>query len=708
MGLTFLQPAFLLGALAASVPLVIHLINRQRALVQRFPAIRFLLLADKRTARKFRVHQWLLLALRMAAICLLAFALAQPRLVGSTANAALTLPPQATVLLIDNSLSMQYTDGSEPRLPRAKALTQRILHSLAPQDSALVMPLLSPSQDTAEPMRLSQDQALWQAQLDAIQPSHAAVDLTSALQRAFTLLQESPAPRRRLVFLSDLTVSDWEGFHLSRLPVVPDQVTLHFLRLGSPERDANMALTEVRITEKPFIAHTPLNVTVRVRNASAVPQRNVRVDLLLGAESIGQQLADLGPDEEVTVPFRIAAPPAGLHWGEVRLSGDAFAEDDRLFYAVRTSAPARVLVVDGDPGTSLLDSDIFYLLSALQPRGVLGYPLFYPKPITWEGLEQESLRDYQVIILCNVEALAAPIRQRLHQFVLEGGGVVFFAGNRIDATRYNAMFYGSDTVLLPLALGQPVQQPQEQPLTLAPIANVHEALSVFAGQQELLQRGKFYRYMAVEGLGITPGARALLSFSNGHPLLIEKGLGRGRVLFFTSSADRDWTDLPSRTAYVPLLHGLVAYAAQLSAATQRPEVFLPAPARLSGRAEDVGATLTIHTPDGHERLSRYAADGEQSVVAIEDLAVPGIYRLLTPVGDDLLTVQATRAESNFLKLQLADLQTRFQPLSIVLEEEALLGHSTASTALPAQELAGFLLLTLIVVLVVENLCANRF
>src|SRR5256886_6709627 len=51
MGLTFLQPAFLLGALAAAVPVIIHLIYRRRALVHRFPAVRFLLLADKRTAR---------------------------------------------------------------------------------------------------------------------------------------------------------------------------------------------------------------------------------------------------------------------------------------------------------------------------------------------------------------------------------------------------------------------------------------------------------------------------------------------------------------------------------------------------------------------------------------------------------------------------------------------------------------------------------
>ena len=82
-----------------------------------------------------------------------------------------------------------------------------------------------------------------------------------------------------------------------------------------------------------------------------------------------------------------------------------FAEDDRFYYALRTVAPVRVLVVDGDPGTSLFDSEVFYLLSALQPSGALRRPLFYPKPVTWEGLGNERLTDYQVIVLCNVEAL---------------------------------------------------------------------------------------------------------------------------------------------------------------------------------------------------------------------------------------------------------------------------------------------------------------
>ena len=707
MGLTFLQPAFLLGALAAAVPVIIHLIYRRRALVHRFPAVRFLLLADKRTARKFRLTQWLLLALRVLAILLLAFVLARPHLTGSTVQAAALVPPQATVILVDNSLSMQYRDGQETRLQRAKTLASRLVQNLAPQDSAVVLPLLTPEEAANAPVFLSHDQAALQEQLAALQPSHATVDLHSALQRAFTLLQESPTPRRRLVFLSDLTMRGWEEFHLSQLSVVPEQVTLHFIRLGGPQRDTNALLTDVRITEKPFIEHAPLDITAVVQNRSTTALRNLRVDLFIGSNAVGQQLVDLGPDEQLTVPFRIAAPSAGLHWGEVRLEGDGFAEDDRFYYALRTVTPVHVLLVDGDPGTSLFDSEIFYLLHALQPRGVLGRPLFYPKPIPWEGLEQERLSDHQVIVLCNVEALTPQVRQRLYQFVVEGGGLLFFAGNRVDPGRYNAMFYRSDTLLLPLALGQPTQRQQEQPMTIGTVHSAHEALAMFAGEEALLQRGKFYRYFTMEGLNTVPGVRVLLALQDGRPLLVDKDLGRGRVLFFATSADRDWTDLPTRTAYVPLIHGLIGYAAHLSAASQRSGAIMPESARLLGREEDDGATVTINTPDGQERLTRYTHDGTLAVAPYTSYTVPGIYRLATPAGTDFLAVNGTRAESNFEKIQAADLQTRLRPLSVVIEEEETFGQSIAGSVLPTRELASVVLLTLVVVLAVENVCANR-
>jgi hypothetical protein len=346
-------------------------------------------------------------------------------------------------------------------------------------------------------------------------------------------------------------------------------------------------------------------------------------------------------------------------------------------------------------------------MNALQPRGTLGRPLFYPKPVPWEGLGQERLSDYQVVVLCNVEDLEVQVRQRLYQFVMEGGGLLFFAGNHVDAARYNAAFFRSETPLLPLLLGQPVQHKQEQPMTLRPLPTLPEALSALAGAEALLQRSYFYRYISLETPDTMPGTQVLLTLQDGRPLLAEKTLGRGRVLFFTATADRDWTDLPTRPTYVPLMHTLVGYAAHLSTASQRPEVVLPEPLRLLGREEDEGLTVTVHTPDGYEHPLRYTREGAQTVASFRQLTIPGVYRLTTPGGADLMAVNGTRAESNFDKLSLADVQARFRPLPITLEEEEAVGHTPGEQAFPTQELAGMFLLALVAVLMVENVCANR-
>jgi len=211
----------------------------------------------------------------------------------------------------------------------------------------------------------------------------------------------------------------------------------------------------------------------------------------------------------------------------------------------------------------------------------------------------------------------------------------------------------------------------------------------------------------MDGANTVPGVRVLLALRDGSPLLVDKDLGHGRVLFFASSADRDWTDLPTRTAYVALIHGVVGYAAHLSAASQRPGVIMPEATRLLGREEDEGTNVTIRTPDGQERLTHYTHEGAMTVASYTSYTVPGIYRLTTPATTDFLAVNGTRAESNFEKIQAVELQTRLRPLSVEIEEEETLGQAVAGSALPTRELASLVLLTLVVVLAVENVCANR-
>ena len=306
---------------------------------------------------------------------------------------------------------------------------------------------------------------------------------------------------------------------------------------------------------------------------------------------------------------------------------------------------------------------------------------FYPKSIPWEGLEQERLSDYQVIALCNVEALTPQVRQRLYQFVVEGR-LFFFAGNRVDPVRYNAMFYRSDTLLLPLALGQPAQRQQEQPIAIGTVHSAHEALATFAGEEALLQRGKFYRYVTMEGANTVPGVRMLLALQDGSPLLVDKDLGRGRVLFFASSADRDWTDLPTRTAYVPLIHG--------SSRLRR--------AFVSGIAASWDHYARGHTPARtgggrwhHRHHSHARWPGTPDPLRTRwrpDSSTIHILRSLASIvwqrqqSTDFLAVNGTRAESNFEKIQATEIQTRLRPLSVVLEEEGNPGASCRRLCTP--------------------------
>ena len=158
---------------------------------------------------------------------------------------------------------------------------------------------------------------------------------------------------------------------------------------------------------------------------------------------------------------------------------------------------------------------------------------------------------------------------------------------------------------------------------------------------------------------------------------------------------------------MPLVHSLVGYAAQLSQAAQRPQVFLPGPTAVRIQGAQAGGSLTILTPDGKELLSRFAAREGVIEAPVTQYTVPGIYRLSANADTDYLAVNATRAESDFTKLQQPDLQTRWQPLSVVLEEEAALGEQADGGPLPGREIAGILLLSLVAVLMVENVCANR-
>src|SRR5688572_21779060 len=105
--MSFLTPLFLLGLAGLAIPVIIHLIQKERKNVVQFPSLMFLRRIPYQSVQRRRIRNWLLLLMRLAALALIVLAFSRP-FVRRTEIAASASGAREVVVLLDRSYSMGY------------------------------------------------------------------------------------------------------------------------------------------------------------------------------------------------------------------------------------------------------------------------------------------------------------------------------------------------------------------------------------------------------------------------------------------------------------------------------------------------------------------------------------------------------------------------------------------------------------------------
>lgn len=539
-GLSVVHAGFLAAALAVAIPIVIHLLFRQRSRTVPIGSLQFLRQVVKEHRRR-RVRQWLLLALRMLAVVLLALLFARPYV----NDAARRGRQQEIVLLIDRSASMQAASAGG-RTAFAQALVKAREELGRIDENAIVHVALFDSTAVEEiPVE----------KLTAAAPSEAATDYGLALGWAGDVLAASQRPHRQIVLYTDLQRSGLPGGRLAPLPL---GVELLVKDLGD-EIVQNVTL------ESAEAVHTELrperNVLVRaaIRNHGPATLRQTMVVGELTSPAgvlIAKTEVDIPPQGRVVVelPFEITLD--GVYYGQVRVeSPDALALDDRRFLAFEARRPERILLVDGEQGRSVYFNETYFLETALrltteETEGRLRS--FEPDRMVWEAGEGfPRLDGFRVIVLANVRRLSHVDGERLRQYVENGGKLLIFTGDR---TTRETLAPLAKHDLLP---GEVAAGPVAGPLRVDAWDESHPALACFGDpQQGDLRQIRLDQALPLQKLA--EGARPILS-SQRLVLAAERRVGSGACLYIGTTADREWTDLPRTRLYVPLVRQLMAY-----------------------------------------------------------------------------------------------------------------------------------------------------
>ncbi|MGH9173643.1 MAG: BatA domain-containing protein, partial [Vicinamibacterales bacterium] len=208
--MSFLAPLFLAGLAALAVPVLIHLIQRERKNVVRFPSLMFVRRIPYSSIRRRRIHNWALLALRLAVLALLVAAFARPFLRNTSLSAAAG-GARDVVILLDRSYSMGHGDQWD----RARRAAADAVSDLADGDRATLV-LFATAAEVA--VQGTNDRARLQSEITAAQPSAGATRYGPALKLAGSLLAGSNLPRREVIIVSDFQRSGWSPGDGLRLP----------------------------------------------------------------------------------------------------------------------------------------------------------------------------------------------------------------------------------------------------------------------------------------------------------------------------------------------------------------------------------------------------------------------------------------------------------------------------------------------------------
>ncbi|MEP6592324.1 MAG: BatA domain-containing protein, partial [Acidobacteriota bacterium] len=600
--MSFLTPLFLLGLAGLAVPIVVHLIQRERKNVVRFPSLMFLQRIPYQSVRRRRIRNWPLLLLRLAALALIVAAFARPFLRRETLAAVAAGGAREVVVVVDRSYSMGYGD----RWARAVAAARQAVDGLGPGDRASIVLFASGAEVV---LRSAADRGRLDAALATARPGPGTTRYGPALKLAGSIAGESPLPRREVILISDFQRSGWQGAEGVRLP---DGVVVTPVVIG--DRDtANVSVTPVSIQRSTFAGQERVTVTGGALNHGATAVANLPIALEIDGRPVQTEHLNLEPGGAASISFTPFSPSAQGTRGTVRIGPDALVADNAFNFVVAPRQPLRVVVAErprSDAGASL------YLSRALS----LGEdPGFAPSVTSIEGLTVEDLQRAAVVILNDapVTALAA---ERLGGFVARGGGLLVAAGEHASWPAPGTAAAAAD--VLPGAPGATVDRSQGRAGRLGSLEYGHAIFEPFrAARTGDFTAARFYRYRAVAPV---KDAQILARFDDGAPALLERRIGSGRVLLWTSSLDLEWNDLPLKAVFLPFVHRM---GADLAAYRERPlwltvgEVLEPSrPAAVPGQARAAASRMVL-TPAG----ARVALDGEGPDVL--ELQEQGFYEI---------------------------------------------------------------------------------
>lgn len=488
-------------------------------------------------------------------------------------------------IVIDGSMSMTLAGDGQTNFDAAVKEAEKIVTDAGGGTSfSLILGAPVPQAVIAQPLV---NRAEVRAALSGLRPVNGRMAAFDALSLATISLAQGTNPQKEIIVLTDAQDVGWE---LDR-PARWESLQQGFANLKTPPRlivrqfplpasVRNLAVADVRFSRQVIGTDRPVNIEVPVTNTGAESVTPAAVELTIdGITLTDTSLGQLLPGATETVKFTHTFAQAGGHvlTATVKVEDD-LPGDNAWTSVAEVKSTLRVLIVDGSPGGPFLERAGAIAALALAPGSLLKAAvkagesagtkdgatpadLIDPEVKAVTALAGfEGFAEYDAVILCDVAALAPSQARLLAGFVEAGGGLLVAPGARANPVFYNNWLTAAGTPVLPTRLLRQIVIPHDGSEVKPALTTFsHPALRLVAdAKQSDLGSLIFSRYWQLaDTASLEPSVTIGARLATGEPLLTARQLGQGSVLALSASLDPNGSNLPSRQAFVALLHEMI-------------------------------------------------------------------------------------------------------------------------------------------------------
>lgn len=517
----FLFPTFLWALFALAIPIIIHLFSFRRYRKVFFTNVRFLKEVKEETSSRRKLKNLLVLAARCLSLIGLVFAFAQPFI---PQQDKVVQGERAVSIFVDNSFSMNALSQDIPLFEKAKQRAREIVQAYAADDRFQV---LTNDFEGRHQRLVSKEDAL--VLIDEIKLSPATRDMSKVFLRQQQALNLGKAPNKISYVLSDFqkNVTDIAAHQDTTMQVnlIPLQAV----------QERNLAIDSVWFEAPVQVLNQTSQLIVKVHNYANEPAENVRVSLRHNGQDKPVGSFNIPAKSMVTDTINITVLNTGWHEATLTLTDFPVQFDDAYHFSFYVAEQINVLSINDNIPNRYINS------------AFAGLPYFKVTDQNSKALDYSKLKDYQLIILNEPNAVSSGLATELAAFVKNGGNVLLFPNGSANATTYKPLMN---------ALGANEFLTFDNTERIVASINTDEFVfsQVYSNRNENLKlpttKGNFKL-----GNAVSRSEERLLTYRDGSTFLAKYPLEKGSFYACSAPLDEKYSNLAKNgEIFVPMLY----------------------------------------------------------------------------------------------------------------------------------------------------------